>query len=267
MSPFGWKDLSSLPFHTITLLEEIQISWLPMHGKRRELALTLRANPAVEWFVRHKCPSINGWLDELLTEYQHEPIPTGAELHQLEQAVLGSMEDWIIYVTEPEAYDRLSFNRWDDQELLGLIDFRGKVVIDVGAGTGSQTFRMAPVAQTIYAVEPVGNLRKFIRNRAEQRGLTNVFAVDGELCAIPFQDGFADVLVTGHVFGDHLEAELNEMCRVVKPGGLIILCPGNRDRDDEVHQWLVDRGFNWGRFEEPGPSVGAGWMRKYWMTR
>ncbi len=112
-----------------------------------------------------------------------------------------------------------------------------------------------------------GDPRRFIRCRARQRGYSNIFVVDGELCAIPFPDGFADVLVAGHVFGDHLEAELTEMRRVVKPGGMIILCPGNADRDDAVHQWLVEHGFCWSRFEEPGPSVGAGWKRKYWLVK
>ncbi len=267
MSPFNWKDLTSFPFQVLTLLEEIQLSWLPRHGWRRELALTLRANPDVAWFVKHKCPAITVWLEGLLSEYAHEPLPQGEELCRLEQAVIDSMEDWIIYVTEPEAYDRQSFNRWDDQELLSLMDFREQVVIDVGAGTGSQTFRMAPLAKTVFAVEPIGNLRKFIRCRARQLGLNNVFAVDGELCAIPFPQGYADVLVTGHVFGDQPQAELDEMCRVVKPGGMLILCPGHGDRDDDLHRWLVQQGFLWSRFEEPGPSVGAGWKRKYWRIR
>lgn len=263
MSLFGWKDLSNLPFCVLTLLEEVQLSWLPNHGWRRELAITLRANPDVAWFIRHKCPSLEQWLDELFDEFAHEPLPSPTELHQLEQAVIGGMEDWIVYVTEPEAYDRQQFNRWDNQELLGLTDFAGKVVLDIGAGTGSQTFRVAPHAKTVFAIEPIANLRKFLRERAQALGLDNVYVVDGLLTRIPFPNGSADILVGGHVFGDEMPEELAEMRRVVKPGGMIILCPGNNDSDGPSHQWLVGEGFAWARFLEPG----AGWVRKYWMVK
>lgn len=263
MSPLDWKNLSDLPFCVLTLLEEVQLSWLPNQGRRRELAITLRANPHVAWFIRHKCPSLTQWLDELFAEFAHEPLLSPSELHQLERAVISSMEDWIVYVTEPEAYDRQQFNQWDDQELLGLTNFAGKVVLDIGAGTGSQTFRVAPHARTVFAVEPIGNLRKFLRERAKERGLDNVYVVDGLITRIPFPNDFADILVGGHVFGDEMPEELAEMRRVVKPGGMIILCPGNSSNDVRTHQWLLEQGFAWSRFLEPG----FGWVPKYWLVK
>lgn len=263
----GWMDLSEVPIQALTLLESVQLSWLPSVGGRRELALVLRAHHHLSWFMRHKCPEIAPWLDQLQAEFAAEPFPAGAELRRHELAVLAKLEDWLIYVIDPAVYDRLSFNRWADQELLGLADWQGKVVLDVGAGTGSQTFRIAPLAQTVYCVEPVGNLRRFIRQQARERGMKNVFAVDGLLTSIPFPDRFADILVSGHAFGDAMPAELAEMLRVSKPGGMIILCPASPDRDTPIHNWLVQQGFDWGRFEEPGPSPGAGWMRKYWLEK
>ena len=66
----------------------------------------------------------------------------------------------------------------------------------------------------------------------------------------------------GHVFGDNPEAEHAEMVRVVKVGGMVILCPGNNDKDEGQHQFLIDQDFEWSRFEEPGD----GFKRKYWKT-
>jgi len=66
----------------------------------------------------------------------------------------------------------------------------------------------------------------------------------------------------GHVFGDHPEEEYAEMVRVTKPGGMVILCPGNNDRDEGWHSFLVDQGFEWSRFEEPGDGI----KRKYWKV-
>jgi hypothetical protein len=52
------------------------------------------------------------------------------------------------------------------------------------------------------------------------------------------------------------------MARVTKPGGMVILCPGNNDRDNEAHDFLTSRGFAWSRFEEPGDGM----KRKYWKV-
>jgi hypothetical protein len=43
---------------------------------------------------------------------------------------------------------------------------------------------------------------------------------------------------------------------------MVILCPGNNDSDEGWHQFLVDQGFEWSRFEEPGDGI----KRKYWKT-
>ena len=43
-------------------------------------------------------------------------------------------------------------------------------------------------------------------------------------------------------------------------GRQVIYCPGNLDRDNDVHEFLVQQGYRWSRFEEPVD----GWRRKYW---
>jgi hypothetical protein len=43
---------------------------------------------------------------------------------------------------------------------------------------------------------------------------------------------------------------------------MVILCPGNPDKDNSGHQLLVERGYLFSRFEEPQ----SGWVRKYWKV-
>lgn len=79
---------------------------------------------------------------------------------------------------------------------------------------------------------------------------------------IPFNSGFADVTMSGHVFGDNPLEEWSELERITKPGGVVILCPGNNDKDNSVHSLLIEQGCLWSRFEEPRDGM----KRKHWKT-
>lgn len=253
-------DVKGMSFDTLLLLEKVQVRWLVDYMSSDELAMALDANPVVKSYLVNKCPERREKIAELGKRVEGG---YGADrVREAELRVLGSIADWLVYLVDPEAYDRQSFLGWNDNELLSLADSRGKVVLDIGAGTGRLAFAMAASAKTLYCVEPVGNLRDHIKAKARERGFDNVYVVDGLITEIPFPEGFADIVMGGHVFGDELEAEYRELCRVTKKGGSVILCPGNIDRDNEVHAFLTGKGFEWARFDEPGDGP----KRKYWKV-
>jgi len=257
----NWMDVTDLSFNTMLLLEREQLQWLTVcRVPKRELIVALQGNPVVEWFLRHKCPEIVSWLDKLCSEQQSYISVGPEELRRCEVAVLEAINDWVVFAVDPSCYDRQPFLKWDSNELLSLVDFSNKTVLDVGAGTGRLTLLATKEAKSVYAVEPVANLRRYLRTKAESLGVSNLYVVDGLLQSIPFPAGFFDVSMGGHVFGDWPAAEYAELLRVTKPGGMIILCPGNGDRDNGAHLFLVDNGFEWSRFEEPRDGM----MRKYW---
>lgn len=261
--PLHWMDVSDVSFHALLLLERAQLRWFP-HWRfpEPEISLALFYNPHVVWFIRHKCPEVSDWLDATLARFPGNAYP--AEIRGAEIAVLNSMQDLLIYALDPSIYDRLKFLEWDSTELTGLVDFQGKVVLDIGSGTGRLAFIAAPLARVVYAVEPVGNLRDYLRQKAQQLGWDNFYAVDGLITAIPFETNFADVVMSGHVYGDDPREEAAELLRVTRPGGMVILCPGNNDGDTPEHAVLVENGFAWSTFEEPG---GEGMKRKYWKVK
>ena len=134
--------------------------------------------------------------------------------------------------------------------------------MDIGSGTGRLAFAVAPIANTVYAVEPIANLRRFIWKKRADLGLDNVFPLDGTITQIPLPDNFADIVMSGHVFGDDPPAEVAEMTRVTRDGGIILLHPGTARSEGEAYRYLVEQGFEVATFEEPG----AGTLRKYWKT-
>jgi 2-polyprenyl-3-methyl-5-hydroxy-6-metoxy-1,4-benzoquinol methylase len=257
--PVSWMDMQDISFNTLLLLERVQLSWLPGWVNEADLGLALKGNPVVEWYLRHKCPEIRDWLDGVM-EKAGRGSPDAGIVRQAEMRVLESLNDLITYVHDPTIYESQEFLNWDPGELTSLLDFSGKTIIDVGSGTGRLAFIAAQAAKTVFAVEPVGNLRTYLKKKAFQLGMTNVFPVDGLITSLPFPNGFADVTMGGHVFGDFPDAELTELVRVTKAGGVIILCPGNVDKDNAIHDFLVARGFAWERFLEPPADK----VRKYW---
>jgi hypothetical protein len=259
-----WMDVEDLSLNHLLLFEADQLAWLPgWHSlPRADFAAALRANPVVAWYLCHKCPQISDWIQSLMEEPPITPLDA-PRIRAAELAVLRCFDDLLTYAVDPVVYDRQPFTRWDDAELTALADFSNQRVLDIGAGTGRLALVAARAgAETVFAVEPVTNLRRYLTRKARQQGYPQVYAVDGLITCIPFPDHFADLVVCGHVFGDEMEAEYAELHRVCKPAGSVILCPANDDVDNERHAFLLAKGFSWARFEEPG----SGWVRKYWLA-
>lgn len=257
----NWINTTQLSFNNLLLLECVQLSWFPGWLPEPELALALKANPVVDWYLRHKCPEIIPWLDKVCSKAVD--FTDDKAIYRAEQAILQAIEDLLIYAIDPTIYDTQPFLGWDDRELTNLVDFTGKIVLDIGSGTGKLAFIAARKAEVVYPVEPVGNLRVFLREKAQRLGYKHVYPVDGLITQIPFADGFADVTLCGHVFGDNPQAELSEMERVTNAGGMVILCPGTSESEGSAHDVLVAQAYQWAYFDEPGDGP----KRKYWKVR
>ena len=259
--PVNWIPVSPLNFNAMLLLERVQLSWFPGWLPEKELAIALHANPAVRWYFENKCPEIREWVKEVCKKFN--PAMDSTQIRAAEETVMRSCNDLLTYAIDPDRYANQEFLTYADSELLEITDFAGKIVLDLGAGTGRLAFIAAQNgADTVYAVEPVANLREYIREKAVKQNLPDVYAVDGLITQIPFADGFADVVMGGHVFGDAMAAELAECQRVLKPGGLLIFCPGSAAHEFKQHQFLAENGFSYASFIEP-PDLE---VRKYWKT-
>jgi SAM-dependent methyltransferase len=261
--PVNWIDISDLSFNHILLLEQAQLSWFPGWLPEAELAIALRANPVVEWYLRHKCPEIIPWIDGLISTHSLDSSISPQQIRTAELKILSKINDLLVYAIDPSIYDAQPFLGWDSNELLGLADFQDMVVIDVGSGTGRLAFSVADKARAVFAVEPVANLRQYIKHKARAKHINNIFTMDGLITDLPFPAESADITMGGHVFGDQPAAEYTEMRRVTKSGGMIILCPGSSPSETKTHEYLVTQGFNWSEFQEPTEGL----KRKYWKVR
>jgi SAM-dependent methyltransferase len=241
------------------LLEPHQIADLPQRAPAPELAAVLHAHPRVYRFLITRHPPIERFLKRLLAEQGS----VGADrLTGCEQGLLWELGDWIAYQRAPESYDSRARVDWDLAAVTEVVALDGKVVIDAGAGTGRVAFAASPAARHVFAVEPVATLRQYMREKATRLGIANLYVLDGFLHAIPLPADSADVLLTLQAIGWALEAELSEIERVVRPGGIamhLFGTPRAAEPDNPLFQALVANGYRPDTYED-----GQVHVHKYW---
>ncbi|HHH26946.1 MAG TPA: class I SAM-dependent methyltransferase [Polyangiaceae bacterium] len=231
----------------LLLLEPFQIRYLEGRVPLADFGELLRAHRHVGRYLRRACPAVAPWLQQTL-----DAEPPGASLEECEQRVLWEIADLIVYNKAPHAYDALPHHRWDFEAVTSVAALAGTVALDVGAGTGQTAVELSRRARTVFAIEPVGRLRQFVRDRAQRRKRGNLYVIDGMAHAIPLPSQFADVIVCVRslrnrgnavgVGGWRLDDEVAELERVVRPGGTIVICSGwlhDEAADRPEHQTLT----------------------------
>ena len=242
------------------LLEPHQIARLPERAPRGELAAVLRQYPKLVRFFSVRHPPIEPFLTELL----HARPTTEMELVECEDRLLWELADLIVYQRAPAMYDSTIVDTWSRAALREAEPLEDKVVADVGAGTGRVTFAVAPIAETVFAVEPGTALRGYIREKAARAGLENVFVMDGLLSAVPLPAGTVDVLLTHRAIGWDLAAELAEIERVVRPGGVALHLTGMPFPldGDPLHEGLLGSGYQQGSYDD-GEALCCKYFRRF----
>ena len=230
------------------LLEPHQIASLPERAPRGELAVVLREYPKLVRFFSVRHPPIEPFLTDLL--YAKPTIEM--ELAECEDRLLWELADLIVYQRAPAMYDSTIVDTWSRAALREAEPLEDKVVADVGAGTGQVTFAVAPIAETVFAVEPGTALRGYIRDKAARGGFENVFVMDGLLSAVPLPAGTVDVLLTHRAIGWDLAPEIAEIERIVRPGGVALHLTGMPFPldDDPLHESLLGSGYEQGTYDD-----------------
>lgn len=153
------------------------------------------------------------------------------------------------------AYDRMAeeYDRFDADTPFFINDCRvtrttlevlrprweGRVVLDVGAGTGLQTAQFAPRARRVLALDLAADLLRKAREKVTDRGCRNVTFLRGDATRLPLADGSMDfVCCYGDVIGlipDYGTA-IAEIARVCRPGGTVTI-----EYDNKWHVGLLWR--------------------------
>jgi ubiquinone/menaquinone biosynthesis C-methylase UbiE len=146
------------------------------------------------------------------------------------------MEAREIYAGYARQYDELV--RAEDAQrrllpaLLELVELRGRQVVEVGAGTGRVTELLLDAGALVHATEREPAMLAVARERLKGRSGAQLSLAEAR--QLPLADGVADVGMAAWVFGhfrswvpdswrQEVGAGLDELSRVVKPGGHLIV--------------------------------------------
>lgn len=144
--------------------------------------------------------------------------------------------DPAIYEIENEAADpagEIEAAMWQ------LGSWEGKIVLDLGAGTGFHVPRFHTAASHIFAVEPHPISRLLAMQRVSRLGLEKASVLTGSAEQIPLRDHSVDVCHArfAYFFGSGCEPGLREVARVMRPGGTFFVID-NDLRRGTFAQWL-----------------------------
>jgi len=134
--------------------------------------------------------------------------------------ILGYSEEWLEGIPESSIE---SFAGTGNPFAVGPLS-RGDRVVDVGCGAGIDSLIAAKKVGDSGRVIGVDMTRAMLakaRKSAASSGFLNVDFREGFMEALPVDDGWADVVISNGVLNlaPDKPAALNEMARVLKPGG------------------------------------------------
>lgn len=107
------------------------------------------------------------------------------------------------------------------EELLELLDLSSEAVVaDLGSGTGFYTSDVAPLVDTIYAIDVQPEMHRLY----QEKGIpNNTHLVSGDVSALPLAHGTLDAaysIMTHHEFAD--AKTVADLWEVIRPGGTLV---------------------------------------------
>ena len=236
--------------HEMTVGELCQVLQLPQSTVSRHLKLlgdegwvSSRAEGTSRHY-RMVADRLEPWARRLwgLVREQAAPLAAAEQDAQRLQSVLAQRvtRSQEFFSTAAGQWDRLRAElfgqRADLQGLLGLMD-DAWTVGDLGAGTGQASASLAPFVHRVVAIDSSPAMLGAARARLS--GVENVEVREGQLEALPVDDGELDAAVLFLVL--HYVAEpavaIAEAARALKDGGrLLVVDMMPHDRDDLRHE-------------------------------
>ncbi len=172
-----------------------------------------------------------------------------------------------IYQTDGDRYEALiareDYQGNIEKALDEIVRVEGLDALDLGAGTGRLAVMLAPRVKSIKAFDISSEMLRVCRQRLEASELSNWEVEVADHRQLPIPNSSADLVVSGwsvsylavwnpDTWRGELESWMNEMRRVIRPKGYIVLfeslgtgneSPLRLSHLENLYRWLDEVGF------------------------
>ncbi|MGG7144747.1 class I SAM-dependent methyltransferase [Clostridium nigeriense] len=147
-------------------------------------------------------------------------------------------------------------------KLLSIANIKGKVVADLGCGTGFVSLALSDEANIVFSVDNSSNMLKQLRANASDKNYKNLYLIKSSLDNLSLFDESVDIVFINmalHHIKDAKKA-ISEMYRVLKKDGVVVISDvmehdGEWARvemfdewlgfsNEQIKNWLEEAGFN-----------------------
>lgn len=122
------------------------------------------------------------------------------------------------------------------------VDIKGKVIADLGAGTGFITLRVGEEASLVFPIDSSENMLKELHKSARDKNLNNIYPIKGNLEELPLFDNSVDIIFMNMAL-HHItnpDIAIKEMNRVLKDGGEVIIT----DVEEHSGEWAIEEMYD-----------------------
>lgn len=128
--------------------------------------------------------------------------------------------DWYQARTKGNPFEKVYFGL-KGNKILGNVDYKDKVVLDCGCGTGVYTFDMAKKAKLVVGLD-ISHWAVGVAN--QRNGVPHIHFLAGDAEQLPFADNSFDLVVHTALCQYYPDPErmVSEVNRVLKPSGIVL---------------------------------------------
>jgi ArsR family transcriptional regulator len=187
----------------------------------------------------------NGVLDGLLDEARAEIAESEADQAAMRLALKkwqDKMRSFFDAVAGRLGRDYVPGRSWKSlaEALLSLLP--PMVIADLGAGEGAFSLLLAQRASKVIAVDTSEKMLDVGREQAQRVGVANIEFRIGDMEEVPIEDASVDLVFFSQSLHHalHPERALQEACRILRPGGRIVILDLLKHRFEEARELYAD---------------------------
>ena len=134
------------------------------------------------------------------------------------------------------------------------------VIADLGAGEGTFALLLAQRAKKVIAVDTSAKMIEVGREQALRHGVNNVDFRLGDMEELPIADGEVDLVFFSQSLHHalHPERAVAEACRILAPGGRIVILDLAKHRFEEARELYADEWLGFSEAELEAMLEAAG---------